>query len=137
LELFVTKDVLELAELPQRTLAEWIEKEIVTPAVKGHGGRGGAEQFTRMQVVGVLVGVEQRRSERGCALSYVGEIYAAFAAMDEGKLLEKFKEGRTHLVMIHVGGPMLRAKEFDWPDVWSAYSRVTKYAKSMKLVGSK
>ncbi|MBA4062751.1 MAG: hypothetical protein C0501_03420 [Isosphaera sp.] len=77
-----------------------------------------------MQAVGLAVGAKVMRTEHGCVPSYVGMLAAAFGDRPEADLLREFGKGRTHLVMVHHGKPLLRGKEYDWVDVRETYREV-------------
>jgi hypothetical protein len=130
--LFTGKDICTLARMPASTLNEWVDKDLIKPAVKGGRGPGNAGQYTFMQALGILVGVAQRQTQRGCVLPYVQSIVNAFAAIDEDELKEHFAEGDTHLAMVHYDRPFFRHKEFDWIDVETLYSKLVSYRKRME-----
>ena len=131
MKLLSTPDVCEVAIIPQRTLAEWVFKGIVTPAEKGKPGRGHSDQFSVMQVVGIGVSVKLRHSERSIVLSAVEKVISGYGSMTEKKLEKLFAEGKTHFATIHgekvwmEGGP-----KYDWPDVREIYRNVKKVADS-------
>lgn len=119
-----TGDVHEITGLPPTTLVGWVNDGILKPIAGGGKGRGNHHQFSLMQVVGIAIGAALRKSERSCALSYVGLVVDAFGNMTEEQLLKQFDRGATHLVTIHQGKPILGAKEYDWTDVQKVYRDV-------------
>ena len=44
-------------------------------------------------------------------------------------LLEQFKQGRTHFVMVHQGKPLLDGPNYDWINVKECYEAVKKALK--------
>jgi hypothetical protein len=130
MKMFQTGTVLELtkaigAEIKAPTFDLWCKNDILKPE-HDTGGQGRPRMWSLMQVVGVLVAAKVRANERGCVLSYVSDIVAAFGKISEDELVELFDEGRTHFVMVHKGRPLLDDKRYDWPDVRAIYKLVSK-----------
>jgi DNA-binding transcriptional MerR regulator len=124
-------DVHKITGVPMATIDAWCREGRVKPANEGNG-TGRQRVFSLMQVIGLAVVAELRKQERGCPPVYVGKIVDAFASMDETELQKRFAEGKTHLVMIHHGAPLLSGKQYDWLDVKSIHQNVTKAAKAME-----
>jgi hypothetical protein len=138
MKLFTTGDVLEITGLPATTFDTWCHNgpnQIVKP-IDGGTGTGNHRRFTLMQVVGIAVAAEQRKTDRSCALSYVALVVKAFGDMTEEWLRKKLDEGKAHLAIVHLGKPVLAKKEYDWIDVRAIYDRVTEASKSPRRLPS-
>lgn len=130
MRLYSTGDVLKLAPgLSPNTFDRWCRDGLARP-VRGGTGTGNHRVFDMMTVVGILVAVELRQSERGCVLSYVEKIVDAFAGYGEEELKEGFGEGATHFVTPHAGRPVMegRPDHIHWPDVQAIYEKVIQHA---------
>lgn len=130
MQLFTTGDVLEITGLSATTFDAWCHGGIVK-AFSGGNGTGSHRQFMLPQVVGIAIGAQLRKSNRGCVLSYVGKVVAAFNLRTEEDLLKEFEAGRTHFVTVveTAAGPSLvldTAKHNDMPNVRELYQRIVK-----------
>jgi hypothetical protein len=117
------------AGITPKLLRDWVNDDVpgIEPAVRGGKGRGLSHRFTIPQAVGVIVAARLRNSARSCALSYVAKVVEAFAGVSGQWLEEQFAKGRTHLVTVHAGRPILEAKRYeDQVDVKAAYRAVAK-----------
>jgi len=92
-------DVCVVAGVSAGSLRLWCEKKIVVPFEDG-AGCGNHRRFNLMQTVGVAVAIELRKSKRGCALAYVGEVVEAFGKLTEEDLQKKFAKGVTHFMTV-------------------------------------
>ena len=117
-------DVVEVTGVRLKELRGWCEAGYVEP-LEGGEGQGSHRKFSVTQTVGIAVAVQLRRSERGCVLPFVGSVVKAFASVREEWMLAAFQKGKTHLVNIHCGKPLLRGKNYDWIDVQKTYHDVT------------
>ena len=127
-------DICRVVDMAPNTLDEWCRKQIVVP-VEGGEGHGSHRRFTKMQSLGLAVARELQRGERGCCLSYVGQVVAAFAETNEDALLQRFDAGATHFVLVHYGKPILDGANYpEWVDVAKLHRAVTrKIAKLSKV----
>jgi DNA-binding transcriptional MerR regulator len=123
MKLFRTGTVVKLTGVTERVVDDWCRSGHVTP-VAGGQGQGDHRVFTLTQAVGIAVATELRYSDRGCATAYVRAIVEAFGRMTEEELLDKFKNGETHFVMVNGNKPILRGEQYDWIDVKAIYERV-------------
>ena len=121
-----TADVLEATGLTPKAFQIWREAGAATPA-EGGQGHGNHARYSVMQTLGIAVAARLRSSDRGCAMSYVRSVVEAFGGMKEEKLLEAFKNKKTHLASICQGKPILDGKSYDdWVDVQRTYLDVTR-----------
>ena len=106
-----------------RTLAD---REIIKP-VSGGEGHGDHRRFSLIQAVGLAVASKYRDTFMGITAKGVGLTVAAFESVTPEWLEEQFKQGQTHLAMIHQGKPLLRGPQYpDWVDVQACYEIVKK-----------
>lgn len=117
-------DVVELSQLAVPTLQHWVEGGVVVPTEPGGKGRGNGRKFDLMNALGVVVGARVYRSDQGCHLDFLKNLVAAFSAWDEAEMLAEFRKGKTHLVMVHYGKPLLSPPRPYWVDVKQAYRDV-------------
>ena len=117
-------DVCEIAELEPSVFDDWCRKGIVKPQ-EGGEGQGNHRKFSLMQVVGLVVALQIKNSERGCVLPYVGKVVEAFGAITELELLKQIDKGKTHFVEPHKGKPLLQEPEVFWPNVKQIHRNVT------------
>lgn len=96
---------------------------LITP-VGGGRKRGRHCYWSAKQALGLAVGEQVRRSERGCMRSFLGKLVTAFQAVDISWLEAEFEQGHTHLVTLVGGLPVLRGKAFDRVDVQAQYKRL-------------
>lgn len=125
--MLATSTVCKLANIPTTDLENWVRGGIIAPLVPGGRGRGKTAKYSTMQAVGLVVGNQIYRSERGCVLAYVGKVVAAFESMTEQELKAKLfgRNPQTHLITIHQGKPLLGGPQYPhWIDVKAAYMTV-------------
>jgi len=132
--LFTTGDILALLteaglELPPASFDRWSRENIFTP-VSGGIGTGNHRQWSLMQAVGFLVAIELYKSDRGCAVSFLGVCVTDFGKVSEEWLAGEIVQGRHFYCRPHLGRPLLtgEGKQYEWPNVAAAYKRVLKYA---------
>jgi len=128
--------VCEIAEVPSTTLADWVAKGFVIPAVPGGVGRGKSHRFTVTQAVGVAVAVALSKSERGCSTEHAARVVEAFGKMTESELAARFCRGATHFLFVGRSGhvamdgpyypdqPVAHSVASDLVDVEAIYDRV-------------
>jgi len=117
--------ICEIAEVPSTTLADWVAKGFVIPAVPGGVGRGNSHRFTVAQAVGVAVAAALTRSERRCSPEYVRRVVSAFGGVSEPWLVAEFRKRHTHFVAVHADKPLLRgSQEYESVNVAAIYDRV-------------
>jgi DNA-binding transcriptional MerR regulator len=97
---FTTADVEEITGLTRGTFQRWCELKTIIPAAGGEG-HGNHRKFSLMQVIGLAIVAELRKSERGCARNYVADVVRGFGEMQEEQLLKKFEMGSTHLLTVY------------------------------------
>jgi len=120
---FIAGEVMELADLTQRMLNDWVTKGVIVPTYGGRG-TGSQRQFSLMQTVGICIGAELRNSEQGSNLEYVRRIVEHFAAMPEEELLKVFKKGKTFFLIHDFDHVIFERKMYSWqPDVKATYER--------------
>ena len=96
--------------VPRHRLEGWCDRGYIVPA-EGGGSQGVHRRFTLMQSVGILVAARVFASEQGCTPGFVGTVVAAFGAMTEADLMGQFAKGRTHLLTVCGGAPVLGSKQ--------------------------
>lgn len=117
-------DVAAVSGLDPQTLRGWVADGLIEPTERLGEGRGRGHRFAVPTAVGLVVAAEVRRSDRGCALAYVGRLVAAFATLTEAELAKALDRDGTHLASVEGGRPVLRGPGYDRPDVRAASDAV-------------
>lgn len=118
-------DVAALAGVTPQAIRNWISEGVIAPTVPGGKGPGNQARFDVMATLGLVVAVSVHRTARSCALVYFARLAAAFAAVSEGWLLEKFSKRLTHLLTVQGGHPVLSGARYDdQVDVRAAFEAV-------------
>jgi len=86
--------------------------------------RDGLFELVALVVVGRL-----HQTPRPCSPEGVRLVCDAFEAVDESWLTAQFEKGRTHLVTVMNGKPILSGPAHDWPDVKAIFDEVMKATK--------
>lgn len=126
MKLLTTAELLAVVpELTPKEISLWCEAGV--KPIKGGGSQGNQRIFSLMQAVGVGVAAGVRRSERGCALSYVVMIVEAFGMVSEEELRKQFDKGATHFFTVSGGKPILDGPKYDdMIDTRAIYNNVVK-----------
>ena len=131
MKLFKSGAVVKIGPIRQMTFQEWCVEGIVTPFYGGNG-QGDHRFWTLMQVVGITVAIEARKSYVNYPKAFVKRIVEAIGGMEEEELLKLFKAGKTHFYGT-VSAPNGPIPVFDKPvydfmvDTKAIYERVKAY----------
>jgi hypothetical protein len=130
---FTAGTVREIVGLTPKEFRLWCESGAAAP-IAGGEGTGNHRKFTLTQVLGMAVAAELRRSERGAAMDYIAKVIAAFGGITERWLEEQFARGETHFVTVHHDLPLLRGKQYEWPDVRAALAAIKTKVRELEVI---
>lgn len=106
---------------------QWCDDGLVVPA-GGGGTQGRPRTFTVIQTVGIVVAAKLRCGNTGVTRKGIQNVCAAFGAVTEEWLKDQFARGRTHLITVYMGKPILREPaEYELVDVKKTYESVLAY----------
>ena len=124
MRLLSSGDVCEIAGIPSATFDEWCRKGIVKPKAGGKG-LGNHRRFTLMQTVAIALAVELRKAERGCALSFAGQVIKAVGSMTEKELVNYFENDATRFMTVCKGQVVMDRSFYEHlVDLQVIYTRV-------------
>ena len=97
---FKTGYLINLFDIPQTTINEWITRGAIRPIVKGKPGRSHSYQFSFSQSVGIGLASKLRKTMRGCNLPYLTLIVQCFEKLSAQKILEFRERGAIYFIGI-------------------------------------
>jgi len=125
-------EVYELSGIPEQTLRNWIASGLIEPDTVGEVGRSNTHEFGISKTVGLCIANELRQAERGCVLSFTGQVVEAFGNVDEKWLLATIKDRGRHFAcgLTSQGKPIIQEADprWGWPNVEKALKKVKDHA---------
>lgn len=90
------EEVCRILNVPMPTLRAYILHGHFIPSIIGTVGRNNPHRFSLMQVVGIGVAEQLKKTMRGASNPYAGQVIMAFSDMEETVLIEAFENGRVY-----------------------------------------
>ncbi len=127
---FSLSDVCNLVDIDPSLLEAWLKTGIATPIP------GGQEQFTEMQVLGLMVGSRVFLREPNCSQDYLKSVVQAFSLVTPEWLQTRFVVEECYLAAVVNGRPILRRQGYAWVNVAEAYDQIKAYSSRCDVSGN-